>query len=133
MHIHHHPKRRHYTKWVFWFVVIGLFGVAIYLVHHGNIDSWQEADCAVIGNRVIRDYVGAAHASVLVLYKAQYQLRYTVGGRDFYIWADAGVSDTDKRFVEGKVDYLPEHCNYRVRYNPIHPDEAIAIWKRVDR
>ena len=132
MRVHHHSKR-HRTKWVFWILVIGLSGGAIYLVHQGNTDSWQETDCIVVGNRVIPDYVGYAHGGVLALYKGQYQLRYTVNSRDFYVWADARVTDSDKRFVESKVDYLLEHCDYRVRYNPANPREAIAIWRRSHR
>ena len=132
MHVHHHSKR-HHRKWILWLLVVGLFGGAIYLVHQGNTDSWLEADCVVIGNRVIRDYIGFTQGGVLALYKGQYQLRYTVSGRDYYVWTDAGVTDSEKKFVEGKVYYLPERCDYRVRYNPDQPNQAIAIWKRDGR
>jgi hypothetical protein len=65
----------------------------------------------------------------IAMYRGEYQLRYTVGGREYYIWANSGWSDVDKQFVQAKVDFLPNRCDFRIRYNPVRPGEGIAIRK----
>lgn len=127
--MHKHPSKHHYGKWIALVIMICAFGTLAYFVHLGNSDSWPETDCAVVGNRVVRDDVRYANGSGFVMYKGQYQLRYSVSGRDYFVWANAGWSDPEKQFVQNKVDYLPEHCDFRVRYNPLHPGVAVAIHK----
>jgi len=63
------------------------------------------------------------------MYRGEYELRYTVNGREYYVWANSGWSDVDKQFVQAKVDYLPQQCDFRVRYNPLRPAEAIVVGK----
>ncbi len=65
----------------------------------------------------------------IVMYKGEYQLRYTVGGHEYHLWALSGWADPDKQFVQTKVDYLPDRCDFRVHYNPLRPAEAIAVRK----
>ena len=129
MRIHHHPKR-HHTKWILWFLLICAFGGATYLFRRAYAD-WQQTSCTVIGNRAIQEYV-ADSSRALVMYQGQYRLRYVVAGRDYYVWANAGVTDPEKRFVEDKIYYLPERCDYMVRYDPEHPENSVAIRKRID-
>ena len=38
-------------------------------------------------------------------------------------------SDPEKQFVEARMDYLPDHCNFRIRYNPDRPSEAVVMSK----
>lgn len=60
------------------------------------------------------------------MYRGQFELRYTVNERDYFIWADAGWLDTDKQFVRQKLDPLPKSCDFVVRYNPRSPEESVA-------
>jgi hypothetical protein len=41
----------------------------------------------------------------------------------------AGWSDPEKQFVQAKVDYLPAHCDFRIRYNPVRPSDAVVVSK----
>ena len=63
------------------------------------------------------------------MYGGEYRLRYTVGGQEYYVWANAGWADVDKEFVQHKVDHLPDKCDFHIRYNPRRPAEAIAVPK----
>ncbi len=64
------------------------------------------------------------------MYRGQYQLEYEVNGNYFYVWGDANVMDTEKNFVERKIQNLPEDCNFKVQYNPRNPKEALATLLR---
>lgn len=71
----------------------------------------------------------AASFRAIVMYRGEYQLRYVVGGHEYYVWANSGWFDVDKEFVETKVDSLGGNCDFRVRYNPSRLSEAIAVRK----
>jgi hypothetical protein len=92
----------------------------------GSTDAWPETRCTVAGSRVIRADVADSFRAI-VLYKGEYHLRYSVGGHDYYVWANSGWADPDREFVQSKIDYLPDTCEFRVRYNPVRPSDAIAV------
>jgi hypothetical protein len=50
------------------------------------------------------------------MYMGEYQLRYVVGGREYYVWANFGWSDVDKQFVEAKVESMTGSYDFRVRF-----------------
>jgi len=77
---------------------------------------------------VAREYVADSHQAI-VMYRGEYRLRYTVSGQDYFVWANSGWSDVDKQFIQDKVTFLPDTCGFRIRYNPRHPSEAIAVRK----
>ena len=112
-------------------ILISLLFVAgaAYLIHLGSTERWPETDCAFAGSRVVKDVVPPApvRSHVIVLYKGEYRLRYSVGGQDYYVWASSGWADPEKQFVETKMEYLPEHCDFRIRYNPARPSEAFVV------
>jgi hypothetical protein len=112
------------------FIVLlaGAVGAGIYVVHVGNTDSWPEVGCSLAGSRVVRANVADSFRAI-VMYRGEYQLRYLVGGREYYVWANSGWLDVDKQFVETKVDSLAGNCDFRVRYNPRRPSEAIVVRK----
>ena len=109
-------------------VLLAAVGLGALLIHIGNTDSWPETNCTVAGTRVVRADV-ADSGRAIVMYRGQYQLDYSVNGQDYSVWADSGWSDVDRQFVQDKVDARTEHCDFRVRYNPNHPSEAVAVHK----
>lgn len=112
-----------------WAIALALIacGIALcsYVLHVGNTDSWPETTCTVDSSRVMRENVADSFRNT-TLYRGQYRLRYSVGGREYYVWANAGWSDANRQFVQDRVGALPDQCNFRVRYNPVNPAEAIA-------
>ena len=117
-------------KWCTSFTLICVvLGAGAYVIHLGSTEGWPETGCTIAGSRVVRDVAAPVRSHVVVLYIGEYQLRYTVRGKDYYIWASAGWSDPEKQFVEAKMDYLPDHCNFRIRYNPVRPSEAFVVSK----
>jgi len=126
-----HISRRH-SKSLRRGIIASLLSVAIglgvYAVHSGSTDSWPEVDCTVTGSRVVRADLQDSFRFT-VMYKGQYHLRYTVGGHEYYVWANSSWSDPDKQFVQSKVDSLPSHCEFGVRYNPNRPSESVVVRK----
>jgi hypothetical protein len=127
----HSAVRRHNKRWMWGIAIVLLLaalGFAVYLIRLGNTDSWPEADCTVTGSRVVRADLEDQYRFTL-MYTGEYQLRYVVSGHEYYVWAKAGWLDTDKQFVQAKVDSLPGRCDFHVRFNPDRPSEAIAVRK----
>jgi hypothetical protein len=121
-----HTKRR--TWWIASALVCVALGSAVLVLRLGSTDSWPETRCTVAGSRVIRAEV-ADSSRAIVMYKGEYQLRYTIDEHDYYVWASTGWADPDKEFVQSKVEYLPGSCDFRIRYNPRRPSDAIAVRK----
>ena len=86
--------------------------------------SWSEAPCKIVNSRIAS--VTVHTPPVFALYKGEYQLRYTVNGQEFTIWADAVDWNEDRAFVERSIAAPPLPCPYTVRYNRAHPSEAVA-------
>jgi len=72
-----------------WAITLALIagGIALcgYLLHLGNTDSWPETTCTVDSSRVIRENVADSFRNI-TLYRGQHRLRYSVGGREYYVW-----------------------------------------------
>jgi uncharacterized membrane protein len=73
-----------------WWIVLTLICLALggaYVIYLGSTEGWSETDCTVAGSRVVRDVAAPVRSHVVVLYKGEYHLRYTVRGKDYYVWA----------------------------------------------
>jgi|SRR5581483_4581892 len=105
-------------------VIVGL----VYLGIAGKTDSWPKAQCRVVSSRVVREAAQrpSGRSPLVLLYTGQFELQYIVGGRSYYVWANAGWSDKDERFVQKKIEDLPEQCPYYVQYNPRNPVESFV-------
>jgi len=118
-------------RWPIILVLLVLVAGTAYLINLGSTEKWPETDCTFAGSRVLKDVVppepGRSH--VIVLYKGEYRLRYTVRGIDYFTWVSSGWADPEKQFVEAKMDPLPEYCAFRIRYNPARPSEAVVVSK----
>jgi len=122
-------RRNRHLKWGIAIVLLSTaLGSAVYLIHSGNTDAWPETSCTVAGTRVVRADIADSFRTI-VMYRGEYRLRYTVGGREYYVWANSGWSDVDKQFVQDKVDSRVDHCDFLIRYNPTRPPDAIAVHK----
>jgi hypothetical protein len=122
-------RRNRYWKWGIAIVLVSAaLGSAVYLIHAGNTDSWPETSCTVAGNRVVRENVADSFRAI-VMYRGEYRLRYAVGGHEYDVWANSGWSDVDQQFVQDKVDSQSDRCDFRVRYNPNRPSDAVAVHK----
>jgi len=106
------------------FLLVAL-GITVYLVHFGSTDSWPQTNCSIVGSRVVRDDL-QDQSRFTVLYRGEYHLRYVVNGQEYFVWAKSGWKDVDQRFVQSKLDEAGR-CDFRVRYNPAQPSDAIAV------
>jgi hypothetical protein len=106
-------------------VVFLLFGVGIYIHRSRSTRFWPKTECTVVDSRVVRaDF--ADSTGDLILFKGEYQLRYAVEGREYFVWEFSGWMDSNKQFIQGKVDVLPKRCDFDLRYNPHDPQEAVV-------
>jgi Protein of unknown function (DUF3592) len=103
-------------------------GLGVYLVHIGSTHSWPQTGCTIVGSRVVRDDL-QDQSRFTVLFRGEYRLRYLADGHEYFVWARSGWKDVDQHFVQSKLDQASNHCDFRVRYNPAHPSEAIAFPK----
>src|ERR1035438_7763921 len=91
--------RRLNRRWK-WGIAVVLLSVALgsatYLIRAGDTDSWPEASCTVAGTRVIRADVADSFRTI-PMYRGEYRLRYIVGGREYYIWAESEWADVEDR------------------------------------
>ena len=111
-------------------LVFAVVGVIVYLGIAGRTGWWpQTADCAVIDSRVV-SYVTGSSRHPLILWRGEYRIQYAVNGRQYFTWADAGWTDSDKNFVAGKVNDLTIDCPVRLQYNPENPGESVTHLKR---
>jgi hypothetical protein len=102
--MNHLDRRHRRAGWVIATVLLlSAIGVAVYLVRHGNTDSWPEVDCTVTGSRVVRADLENQYRFIF-MYAGEYQLRYVVGGHEYDVWARSGWSDPDRQFVQAKMD-----------------------------
>jgi len=124
-------KRRRVRQLILLTLLVAAVALLAYLAIAGRTSSWPETSCSIANSRVVRaDRAIGSYRSVVVLYRGELQLRYTVRGREYFIWADSGWVDQDQGFVEDKMASAIEgRCEYNIRYNPRNPAEAVAVPK----
>ena len=119
--------QRHLRRFMLAIVLAGVIGLGIYLALAGRTASWPSVPCSVVNSRVVRADVPVAGFRVVIVYKGQFQLRYVVADREYFIWTDTAWVDNDPAFIEGKVaSHREDQCEYLIRYNPKNPAEAVA-------
>ena len=113
------------------FLGVAAFGIAALLMYLGfssRTSTWQETNCNVIGKRVVRaDAPIGPYQSIVILYRGEYHLRYTVNSHDYFMWVSSGWVDKDPQFVEDKMAADDQGtCRYSLRYSPSNPSEAVS-------
>src|SRR5581483_2838324 len=123
-----HMRHGHRLKFIGWLIAFGTVALLIYGVIAGNTDSWPVAkDCTIVDSRVVRYYVAYGRENVLPLYRGEYDVRYTVNGREYDIWTFSGYMDKDQWFVKDLVRVSEqERCDFHIRYNPKNPQDALV-------
>jgi hypothetical protein len=101
----------------------------VYFALRPRSDAWFRTGCAILDSRIIRAYDRYGMRGEPVLrYEGQYQIRYTVENRDYFLWAGAGFEGNNYELVEDRLSSgAQKACNYEVRYDPSNPAEAVAV------
>lgn len=120
--------RRHQSvrRMVLLAIVLLTASLLVYLALKGRTGAFPTTGCTIVGSRVVRTGAELGFRELAVIYKGEYQLQYTVNGRPYTMWVNAGWADKERAFVESKVSSWPRDCGYRIRYNPANPSEAYA-------
>ncbi len=106
-----------------------LFGTATFIILFFVLprtpQKWPVVPANVVDARVLKKIVGSGSPKPLIVYDADVQLRYSVNGRDYLLWTNAGVVDSDAEWVR---QHIPQ-AGFTVRYDPEHPEHAEAYRK----
>src|SRR5579864_2666531 len=89
--------------------------------------NWPQTKGTPKGTRVIKE--PPTPRFITPLYVGQCSVEYTVGGKQYTLWAASGYLDPDSAWVADRMQECPV-SRYVVRYNPENPSDASAV--RVD-
>jgi hypothetical protein len=122
------PKRRYLRHLILWGGIIAVVGFVVWRTIATWTTSWPQTDSEIVGSRVVRaDVPIGSYRSVVILYRGEYHLRYSVNSKDYFLWTKSMWMDQDPRFVAEKMkSYEGQQSRYLIRYNPRNPAEAVA-------
>ena len=124
---HSFRRRRVLQKVVGLAAVLGGIGGLVYLSIAGRTGRWPEArDCTVVGSRVVQDVIGTGGPHAFVVWWGEYRVQYEVNGKQYFTWASAGLLDSDRNWVESRIDDYRIDCPVRVQYNPKDPAQSVT-------
>ncbi|MGA7221132.1 MAG: hypothetical protein WBX38_22650 [Candidatus Sulfotelmatobacter sp.] len=61
-------------------------------------------------------------------WRAEYQVSYLAGSREYSVWADSGIRGESEAVVRLALPQAPLTC--QVKYNPKKPEQAVAGCRR---
>ena len=121
----HYPKAVHSANRAVGLLVLSgflLLSVTAYLLLALRLPSdWPTVPGNVISVRIVPMAVGVY--PMTAEYRGEALLQYSVNGHSYTVWANAGIIDSEPAWVEHRT----RSSNYRVRYNPKHPEQAEAM------
>lgn len=109
---------------IFALAAAGIVGLYVYLNRLPSEPQWQFAKGTVQGTRIVTDRAVETKWGSEVIYKAEYRVAYSVDGKEYTAWVDAGVSGESEAIVRLNLPQQRRFC--RVEYNPIDPKTASA-------
>ena len=108
-------------------VTVAVIAILVYLGYKGRTGYWPHVSCSFVGSRAVQDIEAAGQfGAPVVMYQGQYDVQYTVEGRNYRAWVNAPWLDLNKQFVQDRVNTLPDNDKCDVRYDPRHPANGIA-------
>lgn len=81
--------------------------------------SWPQVEAEVVESAVLSYDDSEGNT----LYKAAFQFRYAVNGREFLTRTDNGYGTSFHSWMQKKVDRLPAGTRHSIHYNPAAPAE----------
>ena len=87
--------------------------------------DWLTTSSDIIDSRVMQDQLESV-SGVRITYSGEYKLRYSVAGRQYEIWHDAGLTGDSRDEVVLKLANSRPYEHYTIHYNPKHPSQVRA-------
>jgi hypothetical protein len=94
-----------------------------------NTQNWPTTKGEIAATRVVRNDFTFPGGGIVKAFKGEYELLYSVSGREYSIWVPSGWEDKDPDFIRAKLESHPGTC-YNVRYDPSNPVRALGF--RID-
>ena len=89
-----------------------------------NGAEWVTAQGTIQDTRVVPYNALETKWGTQLTWIAEYRVVYSVGGREYSVWADSGIRGESKPEVQLRLPQFLPTC--RVRYNPKEPESAVA-------
>lgn len=99
-----------------------------YLAKRGQIpESWPITKADIVATRIEVKYVRQSKMKpAKIIYGSDYQLKYLVAGKEYFLWLDSGMRARDRESAERITQQLAEK-KCQVKYNPENPGEAYLV------
>ena len=100
--------------------------VLLVVLEYGNMNGaeWVTAQGTIQDTRVVPYNALETKWGTQLTWIAEYRVVYSVGGREYSVWADSGIRGESKPEVQLRLPQFLPTC--RVRYNPKEPESAVA-------
>lgn len=108
-------------------VMRGIFtGVLLFAVlAAASCASERTVGGAVRSTRIVPDHASETKWGSELTWRAEYQVIYSVGGREYSVWADSGIRRESEDSVQLALPKSSISC--RVQYHPNTPETATAV------
>ena len=107
-------------------VVTCALAVSLLALAHWSVDGaqWTTTQGIVQDTRVVPHSAYETKWGSQLIWIAEYRVVYSVGGREYSVWASSGIRDESKPDVELRLPQSRPAC--RVRYDVKKPESAVA-------
>lgn len=86
--------------------------------------EWLQVQGTVKNARIVADHAVETKSGSQLMWKAEYNVVYSVLDVEYAFWADSGIRGEDETGVRLLLPKSSPFC--RVRYNPQRPAESVA-------
>ena len=84
--------------------------------------GWSVTNAEIVDSRVMQDQINRIRGGPLE-FSGEYKLHYSVGGKVYEVWHDAGIDGDTRQDVESRLGNARPFTRYVIRYNPKNPNE----------
>lgn len=108
------------------FVIAVVFVAALVALVHGGPTGvkWLQVQGSVRDTRIVVDHAFQTKWGGQLTWKAEYNVVYSIAGREYAVWADSGIRGEDEAGVRLLLPMSRPSC--RVRYDPQIPAVSVA-------
>ena len=103
-----------------------VLGVTLLVLVHGSVSDaeWTTAQGSIQDTRVVPYRALETKWGSELIWIAEYRVVYSVGGREYSVWANSGIRGESKPDVQLRLPQVRPTC--QVRYNVKEPESAVA-------
>jgi hypothetical protein len=86
--------------------------------------KWSQVPGTIQDTRIVADHTLQTKWGSQVIWRAEYKVLYTVGNREYAVWADSGVRGESEGEVRLNLPHTHPAC--RVKHSSEKPESSVA-------